>query len=133
MTITTKPESRTKHSLYITMTNNEFGFDYLRDNMAHSPNDLVQRKPNYAIVDEVDSVLIDDARTPLIISGPVPQGDRHEFTELKPKVDHLVNLQRTLLNGVLAEAKKLIREGKTKEADSFYLRVSRGLPKTKRL
>ncbi|RYD85003.1 MAG: preprotein translocase subunit SecA, partial [Sphingobacteriales bacterium] len=87
-------------------TNNEFGFDYLRDNMAHSPSDLVQRKHNFAIVDEVDSVLVDDARTPLIISGPVPQGDRHEFNELRPKVDHLVNLQRTLLNGVLAEAKK---------------------------
>ncbi|MCW4470873.1 preprotein translocase subunit SecA [Flavobacterium sp. MFBS3-15] len=114
-------------------TNNEFGFDYLRDNMAHSPEDLVQRKHNYAIVDEVDSVLIDDARTPLIISGPVPQGDRHEFNELKPKVDNLVNLQRTLLNGVLAEAKKLIREGKTKEGGFLLLRVHRGLPKNKAL
>jgi len=114
-------------------TNNEFGFDYLRDNMAHAPSDLVQRKHNYAIVDEVDSVLIDDARTPLIISGPVPQGDRHEFNELKPKVDHLVNLQRTLLNGVLAEAKKLIREGKTKEGGFLLLRVYRGLPKNKAL
>jgi len=114
-------------------TNNEFGFDYLRDNMAHSPEDLVQRKHNYAIVDEVDSVLIDDARTPLIISGPVPQGDRHEFNELKPKVDNLVNLQRTLLNGVLAEAKKLIREGKTKEGGFLLLRVYRGLPKNKAL
>ncbi len=114
-------------------TNNEFGFDYLRDNMAHSPADLVQRKHNFAIVDEVDSVLIDDARTPLIISGPVPQGDRHEFNELRPKVDHLVNLQRTLLNGVLAEAKKLIREGKTKEGGFLLLRVHRGLPKNKAL
>ncbi|RZJ63581.1 MAG: preprotein translocase subunit SecA, partial [Flavobacterium sp.] len=114
-------------------TNNEFGFDYLRDNMAHSANDLVQRKHNFAIVDEVDSVLVDDARTPLIISGPVPQGDRHEFNELKPKVDHLVNLQRTLLNGVLAEAKKLIREGKTKEGGFLLLRVHRGLPKNKAL
>ncbi|TRW24809.1 preprotein translocase subunit SecA [Flavobacterium zepuense] len=114
-------------------TNNEFGFDYLRDNMAHSPDDLVQRKHNYAIVDEVDSVLVDDARTPLIISGPVPQGDRHEFNELKPKVDHLVNLQRTLLNGVLAEAKKLLKEGKTKEAGFLLLRVHRGLPKNKAL
>ncbi|AXG72751.1 preprotein translocase subunit SecA [Flavobacterium arcticum] len=112
-------------------TNNEFGFDYLRDNMAHSPEDLVQRKHNFAIVDEVDSVLIDDARTPLIISGPVPQGDRHEFNELKPKVDHLVNLQRTLLNGVLAEAKKLIREGNTKDGGFLLLRVYRGLPKSK--
>ena len=114
-------------------TNNEFGFDYLRDNMAHSPDDLVQRKHNFAIVDEVDSVLIDDARTPLIISGPVPQGDRHEFNELKPKVDHLVSLQRTLLNGVLAEAKKLIREGNTKEGGFLLLRVYRGLPKSKAL
>ncbi|MGV3460128.1 MAG: preprotein translocase subunit SecA [Flavobacterium sp.] len=114
-------------------TNNEFGFDYLRDNMAHSPEDLVQRKHNYAIVDEVDSVLVDDARTPLIISGPVPQGDRHEFNELKPKVDHLVNLQRTLLNGVLAEAKKLIREGNTKEGGVLLLRAHRGLPKNKAL
>ncbi|MFL9844335.1 preprotein translocase subunit SecA [Flavobacterium rhizosphaerae] len=114
-------------------TNNEFGFDYLRDNMAHSPKDLVQRKHNFAIVDEVDSVLIDDARTPLIISGPVPQGDRHEFNELKPKVDNLVNMQRNLLNGVLAEAKKLIREGKTKEGGFLLLRVHRGLPKSKAL
>lgn len=114
-------------------TNNEFGFDYLRDNMAHSPAELVQRKHNYAIVDEVDSVLVDDARTPLIISGPVPQGDRHEFTELKPKIDHLVNLQRTLLNGVLAESKKLIREGNTKEGGFLLLRVHRGLPKNKAL
>jgi len=114
-------------------TNNEFGFDYLRDNMAHSPSDLVQRKHNYAIVDEVDSVLVDDARTPLIISGPVPQGDRHEFTELKPKIDNLVNMQRTLLNGVLAEAKKLIREGNNKEGGFLLLRVFRGLPKNKAL
>src|SRR5690606_2663887 len=114
-------------------TNNEFGFDYLRDNMAHSADDLVQRKHNFAIVDEVDSVLVDDARTPLIISGPVPQGDRHEFNELKPKVDNLVNLQRTLLTGVLAEAKKLIKEGKTKEGGFLLLRVHRGLPKNKAL
>ena len=74
-------------------TNNEFGFDYLRDNMAHSPSDLVQRPQNFAIVDEVDSVLVDDARTPLIISGPVPEGDRHEFNELKPKVADIVKIQ----------------------------------------
>ncbi|MFP9115094.1 preprotein translocase subunit SecA [Flavobacterium sp. RHBU_3] len=114
-------------------TNNEFGFDYLRDNMAHSPDDLVQRKHNFAIVDEVDSVLIDDARTPLIISGPVPNGDRHEFNEMKPRVENLVNLQRTLLNGVLAESKKLLKEGKTKEAGFLLLRVHRGLPKNKAL
>lgn len=114
-------------------TNNEFGFDYLRDNMAHSPGDLVQRKHNFAIVDEVDSVLIDDARTPLIISGPVPQGDRHEFNELKPKVENLYTLQRTLINGVLAEAKKLIKEGNTKDGGFMLLRAHRGLPKNKAL
>ncbi|MEJ2584512.1 MAG: preprotein translocase subunit SecA, partial [Robiginitalea sp.] len=85
-------------------TNNEFGFDYLRDNMAHTPGDLVQRPHHYAIVDEVDSVLIDDARTPLIISGPVPEGDRHEFNELRPKVSELVQKQQRYLTGVLAEA-----------------------------
>ena len=114
-------------------TNNEFGFDYLRDNMAHSPTDLVQRKHNYAIVDEVDSVLIDDARTPLIISGPVPQGDRHEFMEMKPKIENLVSLQRQLANGFLSEAKKLIKEGKTKEGGFQLLRAYRALPKNKAL
>ena len=114
-------------------TNNEFGFDYLRDNMAHSPADLVQRKHNFAIVDEVDSVLIDDARTPLIISGPVPQGDRHEFNELKPKVEHLVNLQRQLSNGFLSEAKRLIKEGNTKDGGFNLLRAFRSLPKNKAL
>lgn len=114
-------------------TNNEFGFDYLRDNMAHTPEDLVQREHNYAIVDEVDSVLVDDARTPLIISGPVPEGDRHEFNELKPKVSNLVNLQRQYLTGVLAESKKLIKEGDTKQGGFLLLRVYRGLPKNKAL
>jgi preprotein translocase subunit SecA len=114
-------------------TNNEFGFDYLRDNMAHSPDDLVQRKHNYAIVDEVDSVLIDDARTPLIISGPVPEGDRHEFTELKPKIENLVSLQRQMTNGFLSEAKKLIKEGNTKDGGFLLLRAYRGLPKNKAL
>lgn len=114
-------------------TNNEFGFDYLRDNMAHSPNDLVQRPHNYTIVDEVDSVLVDDARTPLIISGAIPQGDRHEFNELKPKVDELVRLQNKYLIGVLAEAKKLISEGNTKEGGFLLYRVFRGLPKNKAL
>jgi len=128
------PERRKAYQADITYgTNNEFGFDYLRDNMAHTPEDLVQRKHNYAIVDEVDSVLIDDARTPLIISGPVPQGDRHEFNELKPKIENLVNLQRQLLNGVLAEAKKLIKEGNTKDGGFLLLRVHRGLPKNKAL
>ncbi|CAM4363346.1 preprotein translocase subunit SecA [Zobellia nedashkovskayae] len=114
-------------------TNNEFGFDYLRDNMAHTPKDLVQRPQHYAIVDEVDSVLVDDARTPLIISGPVPEGDRHEFNELKPKVGDIVNQQRHHLTGVLAEAKKLIQEGNTKEGGFLLLRVHRGLPKNKAL
>ncbi|MEM1338099.1 MAG: preprotein translocase subunit SecA [Bacteroidota bacterium] len=114
-------------------TNNEFGFDYLRDNMAHTPKDLVQRPHHYAIVDEVDSVLIDDARTPLIISGPVPEGDRHEFNELKPKVGDIVQKQRQHLTGVLAEAKKLIKEGDSKEGGFLLLRVYRGLPKNKAL
>ena len=114
-------------------TNNEFGFDYLRDNMAHSPNDLVQRPHHYAIVDEVDSVLVDDARTPLIISGPIPQGERHEFNELKPKVDDIVAVQRKYLTAVLAEAKKLIAEGDTKEGGFQLLRVYRGMPKNKAL
>ena len=114
-------------------TNNEFGFDYLRDNMAHTSEDLVQRAHNYAIVDEVDSVLIDDARTPLIISGPTPKGDRHEFNELKPLVADLVEKQRTYLTKVLADARKLIAEGNTKEGGFQLLRVYRGLPKNKAL
>lgn len=114
-------------------TNNEFGFDYLRDNMSHSPSDLVQRKHNYAIVDEVDSVLIDDARTPLIISGQVVDGDRHEFNELKPYIDNLVNAQRQLSNGFLSEAKRLLKEGNTKDAGFNLLRAHRALPKNKAL
>ncbi|QYS85628.1 preprotein translocase subunit SecA [Flavobacterium oreochromis] len=114
-------------------TNNEFGFDYLRDNMAHTPDDLVQRKHNFAIVDEVDSVLIDDARTPLIISGQVVDGDRHEFNELKPFIDNLVAIQRQLANGFLAEAKRLFKEGNTKEAGFNLLRAHRALPKNKAL
>lgn len=114
-------------------TNNEFGFDYLRDNMAHSPNDLVQRPHNYAIVDEVDSVLVDDARTPLIISGATANADRHEFNELKPVVDKIVSTQRNYLTSVLAEVKKLIKEGDTKQGGFLLLRVFRGLPKSKAL
>ena len=114
-------------------TNNEFGFDYLRDNMAHSPNDLVQRPHNFTIVDEVDSVLVDDARTPLIISGAIPQGDRHEFNELRPKVDEIVKLQSRYLVGILAESKKLIAAGDTKEGGFLLYRVFRGLPKNKAL
>ncbi len=114
-------------------TNNEFGFDYLRDNMSHSPNDLVQRKHNFAIVDEVDSVLIDDARTPLIISGQVTDGDRHEFNELKQKIENLVSIQRQLANGFLTEAKRLIKEGNTKDGGFQLLRAHRALPKNKAL
>ncbi len=132
-----KPNSDERRAAYLADitygTNNEFGFDYLRDNMAHSPKDLVQRPHNYTIVDEVDSVLVDDARTPLIISGAIPQGDRHEFNELKPKVDQLVSLQNKYLVGVLAEAKKLIAEGNTKEGGFLLYRVFRGIPKNKAL
>ena len=114
-------------------TNNEFGFDYLRDNMAKRPNDLVQKKLHYAIVDEVDSVLIDDARTPLIISGPTPQGDKHEFNEFKHKVDQLVSAQRKYVTTVISDSKKLISEGKNKEGGFNLLRAFRGLPRNKAL
>ncbi|MDC3276559.1 preprotein translocase subunit SecA [Flavobacteriaceae bacterium] len=114
-------------------TNNEFGFDYLRDNMAHTASDLVQRKHNYAIVDEVDSVLVDDARTPLIISGPTPEGDRHEFDTLKSKVSSLVSQQRSLLTNILAEAKAKIKAGDNEKGGILLLRVFRGLPKNKAL
>ncbi len=114
-------------------TNNEFGFDYLRDNMAISPADLVQRRHNYAIVDEVDSVLIDDARTPLIISGPVPKGDNQEFEEFKPRVEKMVGTQRKLVNEMLAEAKKLIAEGNKEKGGFKLLQAFKGLPKHKAL
>ena len=114
-------------------TNNEFGFDYLRDNMAHSMTDLVQRKHNYAIVDEVDSVLIDDARTPLIISGPTQEADRNEYAELKGKISSLVSKQRSLLTSVLAQARNLIKNGDLTKGGLFLLRVHRGLPKNKAL
>ncbi|RYE17017.1 MAG: preprotein translocase subunit SecA, partial [Sphingobacteriales bacterium] len=116
-------------------TNNEFGFDYLRDNMTRSPEELVQRKLHYAMVDEVDSVLIDDARTPLIISGPIPRGDEHEFYELKPRIERLVNAQKNYVLGVLNDAKKQINEGKTGIDDGglALLRAHRGLPKNKAL
>ncbi len=114
-------------------TNNEFGFDYLRDNMARNPEDLVQRSHHYAIVDEVDSVLIDDARTPLIISGPVPKADHQEFTGLKPVVEKLVNAQRKYVTTVLADAKKKIQNEEDKEGGFFLLRAYRGLPKNKAL
>ncbi len=131
------PQRRKAYQADITYgTNNEFGFDYLRDNMAVSPEDLVQRTHNYAIVDEVDSVLIDDARTPLIISGPVPKGDDQLFTELKGKVDRLVKAQQQMLVKVLAEAKHKMKSDDSKEREEGSLllyRVYKGLPKNKAL
>jgi len=116
-------------------TNNEFGFDYLRDNMVHHPEEMVQRKHHFAMVDEVDSVLIDDARTPLIISGPVPRGDEQQFHILKPRIERLLEAQRRVTNQALTEAKKLIAEGKTdKETGGLALyRAYRGLPKNSAL
>lgn len=132
-----QPNSESRRKAYLADitygTNNEFGFDYLRDNMAINPSDLVQRKHNYAIVDEVDSVLIDDARTPLIISGPVPKGEDQSFDEFKSQVERLVNSQRNLVSGVLAEAKKLINEDKTEEGGFKLLQSFKGLPKSKPL
>ena len=117
-------------------TNNEFGFDYLRDNMAISPKDLVQRQHNYAIVDEVDSVLIDDARTPLIISGPVPKGDDQLFEQLRPQVERLVEAQKKLATQYLADAKRLIASDDKKEQEEGFLALYRShkcLPKNKAL
>ena len=116
-------------------TNNEFGFDYLRDNMVHHPDEMVQRKHHFAMVDEVDSVLIDDARTPLIISGPIPKGDEQQFHILKPRIERLMEAQRRVINASLSEAKKLIAEGKTdKETGGLHLfRAYRGLPKNSAL
>ena len=110
-------------------TNNEFGFDYLRDNMAFSQQDLVQRKHHYAIVDEVDSVLIDDARTPLIISGPVERGDDQQFAQHKPYVETLYNKQKALVNTILNEAKRLIAAGDEKEGGVLLFRAFKGYPK----
>lgn len=130
-------ERRKAYNADITFgTNNEFGFDYLRDNMAISPKDLVQRKHNYAIVDEVDSVLIDDARTPLIISGPVPKGDDQLFVELRPKVEKLVNAQKALTTKLLADAKSKMNSDNPelqKEGAVLLLRTYKGLPKSKPL
>lgn len=114
-------------------TNNEFGFDYLRDNMATTPDDLVQKKHHYAIVDEVDSVLIDDARTPLIISGPVPKGDDQQFAEFKPLVERLYNLQKGEATQMLAEAKKLIAQGNKEEGAKILYRTYKALPKYNQL
>lgn len=126
------PERRLAYQADITYgTNNEFGFDYLRDNMVHSPEEMVQRKHHFAMVDEVDSVLIDDARTPLIISGPIPRGDEQEFHALKPRIQRLVEEQRRVVNAYLLEAKKLIAEGKDdpKTGGLALMRAWRGLPK----
>ncbi len=131
------PERRRAYACDITFgTNNEFGFDYLRDNMAMDPDDLVQRKHYYAIVDEVDSVLIDDARTPLIISGPVPKGDDQMFDQFKSNVQKVVNAQTKLVTGILAEAKtKLASEDKAvrKEGALLLFRAYKGLPKNSAL
>lgn len=134
-----QPNSEERRKAYLADitfgTNNEFGFDYLRDNMTLNPESLVQRKLHFAMVDEVDSVLIDDARTPLIISGPIPRGDEHEFYELKPRIERLVTAQKNFINGVLNEAKKLINEGNAgpTEGGLALLRAHRGLPKSKAL
>ena len=132
-----KPNSAARRKAYmadITFgTNNEYGFDYLRDNMSISPDDLVQRKHHFAIVDEVDSVLIDDARTPLIISGPVPKGDDQMFEQYRGSVENLFNLQRNLVTQLLADAKRLISEGKTEEGSILLYRAHKGLPKYKPL
>jgi preprotein translocase subunit SecA len=127
-------ERRKAYNADITFgTNNEFGFDYLRDNMAINPEDLVQRKHHYAIVDEVDSVLIDDARTPLIISGPTAKSDTQQFDELKPKVDKLVSAQKKLVTQILADSKRLISDGKNEEGGLLLLRAFKGLPKNNAL
>jgi len=128
------PDRRKAYEADITYgTNNEFGFDYLRDNMAINPQDLVQRKHNYTIVDEVDSVLIDDARTPLIISGPVPRGEHQEFEAYRPRVETLVSEQRKLVTELLAESKKLIAAGDKEKGGFKLLQAFKGLPKNKAL
>lgn len=128
------PARRKAYNSDITFgTNNEFGFDYLRDNMAINPEDLVQRKHHYAIVDEVDSVLIDDARTPLIISGPTAKSDNLQFDEFKHKVEKLVSAQRKLVTQLLADAKKLINEGDNEKGGLLLLRAYKGLPKNSAL
>jgi preprotein translocase subunit SecA len=145
----TRPNSAERRQAYLSDitfgTNNEFGFDYLRDNMASSTEDLVQQKHHYAIVDEVDSVLIDDARTPLIISGPTPKGDEHEFHELKPRIEKVVAAQKAYVTQCLVEAKKKLevinspsddkKDMKTllEEGGMALLRAHRGLPKNKAL
>ena len=137
MTEPNSPQRRAAYNCDITFgTNSEFGFDYLRDNMAMRPEDMVQRPHNYAIVDEVDSVLIDDARTPLIISGPVPKGEDQMFNEFKPNVERVYNAQRQLVTGLLADAKKMMAsddEATVKEGTLRLFRAFKGLPKYKPL
>ena len=132
-----QPNSAARRKAYLADitfgTNNEYGFDYLRDNMASSPDDLVQRKHHYAIVDEVDSVLIDDARTPLIISGPVPKGEDQMFEQYRPAIENLYNLQKNFVTNLVAEARKLMAEGKNEEGGILMLRAHKGLPKYKPL
>lgn len=138
-----QPNSEERRKAYqsdvIFGTNNEFGFDYLRDNMSSTPENLVQRKHHYAIVDEVDSVLIDDARTPLIISGPTPRGDIHEFNELKPKIEKLVMAQRKLVTELLTDSKKILKQEESADKEEItaaqlsLFRAFRGLPKNKAL
>ncbi|HLN52877.1 MAG TPA: preprotein translocase subunit SecA [Lentimicrobium sp.] len=136
-----QPNSEPRRKAYLADitfgTNNEFGFDYLRDNMTGNPEELVQRPHNYAIVDEVDSVLIDDARTPLIISGPTPRGENQEFEALKPEIKKLYEAQRSLVTKILAEAKSLLTDNPTPENEKpggeQLFRAYRGLPKNKAL
>ncbi len=135
------PNSESRRNAYLADitfgTNNEFGFDYLRDNMTGNPDELVQRPHNFVIVDEVDSVLIDDARTPLIISGPTPKGDKQEFDELKPTISKLYNAQRSLVTKILADSKKLLSDTSNpeneKKGGEYLFRAFRGLPKYKPL
>ena len=132
-----QPNSNARRKAYmadITFgTNNEFGFDYLRDNMSISKDDLVQRKHHYSIVDEVDSVLVDDARTPLIISGPVPKGDDQMFEQYRPNIEQLFNLQKNFVTQLLADSRKLISEGKNDEGGVLLYRAHKGFPKYKPL
>jgi len=136
-----EPNSEDRRKAYLADitygTNNEFGFDYLRDNMTSNPDELVQRKHNYSIVDEVDSVLIDDARTPLIISGPTPKGDNQEFEALKPNIERLYQAQRKLVTSILAESKKILHgnpdDKQEKKGGELLFRAFRGLPKNKAL
>ncbi len=132
-----QPNSEARRKAYMANitfgTNNEFGFDYLRDNMAIQAEDMVQRKHHFAIVDEVDSVLIDDARTPLIISGPVPKGDDQLFNEYRDIVERLYNMQRSLVTELLNKARTLITQGNTEEGGRLLLRANKGLPKYKTL